>query len=114
MKFTEQIAAESMRPTRAGLVVTHETVSQRADAKQRRRGGRDFSVGRIKAVEIHAQVQAILRARLVIELREQHQIVAEPRVSPQIGMNRVQSIRDLLQINRIGWVSLTVRTRYQQ
>ena len=96
-----------MRPTETELESTHIVVRQGLQAIIADRRIDDDSSRRVEMIQIQAEEKAITRSGLVVETRGDHQVVALSCLSAEIGIQRVDYVRYLLEVDRIAGICKT-------
>ena len=97
-----------MRPSQAGLEVMHVSVSEGLQSIVADGGIGDDASGRVEAVHVETEEEAVASGGLVIQARGEHPIIALSGPDAEIGIQRVDHVRHLLQIDRIGVVGRRV------
>ena len=87
VNFVQQIAAIGVAPAGAGVVIAHESVGQRALAEKRSLGAEDKAVGRIEAVPVEAEIEAVVFRIAVIDLRKQRPVIAKTGLNSEIRLD---------------------------
>ena len=114
VKFVQQVGRECVRPAETGLEGTHVGVRQRLCPIVSDCRVGDYASGRVEPVQIQAEEQAIAGAGLVVQTGRNHQVVTLSCTGSEIGIQRVQSVRYLLQVYGISRVRRAVAARYRQ
>ena len=103
-----------MRPSRAGLECTHVGVRQRLRPVVTHSWVNDDASGRVEAVEIQAQEQAIAGSGLIVESRSNHPVIGLSALMTQIGVQCINSVRYLLEVYGISRIRRGIVARQRQ
>ena len=101
VEFVQQRGGECVGPSHGGLEGTDIGVGQGLRAIVADRRVKDDASGRIEVVEIEGEKQAIPLRGLIIQPGRDHPIVALSGFDSEIGVQRVDGVRDLLEIHLV-------------
>ena len=114
MGFAQQRRAEGVGPADARMIVANIAVGEGANSEKCRLAIGYLAVGRVKTVQVQAEIKPVVAGRLIVDFGEQREIIGVAGVGAEIGLDRADRVGDLLEIDGTVRVGLADRTRDRQ